>query len=71
MERKIKNLELKKTVIDTYRYVPIQPRLVAGAESARNEISILIAGRPRAVREEHHKKLFIISRKRDKLNNPA
>ena len=37
-----------------YRYVPRKPRLVGGDESARNEISILIAGMPRAVRGEHH-----------------
>jgi hypothetical protein len=37
-----------------YRYVPRKPRLVGGDESARNEISILIAaGMPRALRREH------------------
>jgi hypothetical protein len=36
------------------RYVPRKPRLVGGDESARNEISILIAGMPRAVRGQHH-----------------
>ena len=36
-----------------HRYVPRKPRLVGGDESARNEISVLIAGMPRAVRREH------------------
>jgi len=34
--------------------VPRKPRPVGGDESARNEISILFAGMPRAVRGEHH-----------------
>jgi len=37
-----------------YRYVPRKPPLVGGDESARNEISILIAGMPRVVRGQHH-----------------
>jgi len=36
------------------RYVPRKPRFIGGDESARNEISVLIAGMPRAVRGEHH-----------------
>jgi hypothetical protein len=36
-----------------HRYVPRKPRLVGRDESARNEISVLIAGMPRAVREEY------------------
>jgi hypothetical protein len=42
------------TPLQSYRYVPIHPRLQGGDESARNEISFLIAGMPRAVHGKHH-----------------